>query len=60
MNKLMEKFENIIMIVAHPTPEGESTAPVTASFWGSDKFKSNVSKKMYDEFYRKETKNEKD
>lgn len=54
MNKLMDKFENIVLIVAHPTPVGNSTAPVTASFKGSDKFLSNVSKRMYEEFKKED------
>lgn len=54
MTNLMDKFENIVLIVAHPTPEGAVTGPVTASFWGSEKFKSNVAKKMYNEFYKED------
>jgi cell division GTPase FtsZ len=60
INKLSDKFENVVVIAAHLTPIGDDTTPVAAAFFGSDKFKSNVSKKMYEQFYKKEESNEKD
>jgi hypothetical protein len=50
INQLSAKFENIIVIVAHPTPEDKETVPVAACIWGSPKFKTNVAKKMYRDF----------
>ena len=48
-NKLLDKFENIVLIAAHFVKEGEMTAPVTASFYGSKQFKKNVIIKMYND-----------
>jgi hypothetical protein len=54
MNRLLDKFENVALIAAHPTKEGDATAPVTASFKGSAKFLNNVSKKMYEQFHKED------
>ena len=49
INKLLDKFENVALIVAHFVKEGETTAPVTASFYGSKQFKKNIAIKMYED-----------
>lgn len=48
-NKLLDKFENLILIAAHLNKEGENTSPVTACFYGTDKFKTNVAIRMYND-----------
>ena len=48
-NKLLDKFENLVLIAAHFNQEGKESSPVTASFYGSKQFKSNVAKRMYED-----------
>jgi len=48
-NKLLDKFENVALIVAHFVKSGEITAPVTASFYGSKQFRKNIAIKMYED-----------